>query len=246
MTRCDFRTIQRQFTRAIREQGRYTPPCESANTIEPRRFAVYRELFLNTVSQFFANAYPTCHEVLGPARWDTLMRAFLARHGAHMSYFHFLGQEFLAFLQSDAYTPLNDPPWLVQLADWEWRELEVSIDPASSPAPIASLTPDTVCAVSLTARLCAYDWPVHQVVPGKDLEAAPTFLLVWRDQTDAVHFAQLAPLMAALLDALDGTLSIQGHLQSVAEACGRDVAQLWSLAAPFLQDLGRRGALCSA
>lgn len=243
MGKCDFRIIQRQFTRAIRAQGDYTPPCEAANPIEARRFAVYRELFLNTVSQFFANVYPTCHDVLGETRWMALMRAFLAEHGAQTPYFHFLGQEFLTFLQSRAYVPDADPPWLSELADWEWRELEVSIETAPSPEPIARLMPETVCRLSPAARLCAYDWPVHQAAAGVELVKSPTFLLVWRDAQDEVHFAQLAPMMAALLDALDGEQPFQVHLAHLGDAWGQTAQTLWSQASGFLRDLARRGAL---
>ena len=245
MAKADFFEIQRRFTQAIRQQQPYQPPPGSL-AIEPRRVAVYQRLFLNTVSQFFASTYPVCHAVLGTQRWQSLMRDFLASHAASTPYFHFLGRELLTFLENRYAQETPDPPWLLALADWEWREMAVSIDTADAPPPLARVAPSGVYTLSPVAQLCAYDWPVHQVVPGKTLEAAPTFLLVWRDQTDAVHFAQLAPLMAALLDALDGASSIQAHLRYLAEACGRDVAQLWPLAAPFLQDLGRRGALCSA
>ncbi len=245
MSDCDFRTIQRQFTRAIRAQGDYTPPCPAARPIEPRRFAVYRELFLNTVSQFFASLYPLTKEAVGEARWQALMEAFLARHGAHTPYFHWLGREFLAFLESEAYAPEDDPPWLVQLADWEWQEVAVDMDEARVPpfSPHA-VTPDSRLRRNPTARLCRYDWPVHTFTPGTVLEAQPVTLLIWRDGADETHFAALAPLMAVLIEALDGTEPLGALFEQMAAGCGQSVEELFEQACPFLQDLYDQHALC--
>ncbi|WP_294947135.1 putative DNA-binding domain-containing protein [Sulfurivirga sp.] len=245
MTDCDFRTIQRQFTRAIRAQGDYTPPCPAARPIEPRRFAVYRELFLNTVSQFFASLYPLTKEAVGEARWRTLMEAFLAHHGAHTPYFHWLGREFLAFLESDAHVPTDDPPWLIALADWEWQEVAVDIDEAEVP-PFEphQVTLDSVLRRNPTARLCHYDWPVHTFSPGATLSPQPTTLLIWRDGEDETHFAALAPLMAALVEALETPQALRPLFSEIEQGCGQPAEQVFEQARPFLQQLYDQYALC--
>lgn len=243
-SRCDFRDIQRRFTHAIRKQADYEPPA-CGRPLEARRMAVYQKLFLNTVSQFFAGIFPVCHQILGKTRWDTLMRAFLAHHGAHTPYFHWLGKEFLTFLDSDAYEPDRDPPWLKALADWEWQEVAAGMDstevPAASPAPL-EMTARIVC--NPTLRVCQYDWPVHQAAPGVSLPERPVFLGIWRDAADEVHFVQLAPLMAALLILLERPRPLHAALEELGQQCGQPEEVLWEQARPFLEKLYGQNALC--
>ena len=243
MSRCDFRALQRALTTAIREQGDYDPPC--GNAIEARRVRVYRELFFNNFSQFFASGYPVCRALLDDAAWQRLIGDFLRCHGAHTPLFHLLGRELLDFLRSDAFEADAFPPWLADLADWEWREVEVSIvDAPAPPAWTATLTPDAALALSPLARVCHYAWPVHALSPqSPQVKPEPTWLLIWRDRDDAVHFARVAPLMGALLTALDGETPLADWLAQMAESCGMAADALFEMAAPFLVDLLRRGAL---
>lgn len=243
MSRCDFRQLQRALTRAIREQGPYRAPC--GNTIEERRLRVYRELFFNNFSQFFASGYPVCRAVLDDATWDRLISDFLRFHGAHTPLFHFLGQELLDFLHSDAFDAAAFPPWLADLADWEWREVEVSVADAQwPPLRTDTVSLDTPLALSPLARVCHYEWPVHALSPETpDVEASPTWLLIWRDREDAIHFARVAPMMGALLSALDGETSLREHLMQLGDACGMETDALFALAQPFLEDLLQREAL---
>ncbi len=243
MSRCDFRQLQRALTTAIREQRDYNPPC--GNAIEERRLRVYRELFFNNFSQFFASGYPVCRALLDDEAWNRLIGDFLRHHGAHTPLFHFLGRELLDFMRSDAFDADAFPPWLVDLADWEWREVEVSVaDAELPPACEHTVSPQSVLRLSPLARVCHYAWPVHALSPqAPDVEPAPTWLLIWRDRADDVHFARVAPLMGALLQALDGETPLHDWLAQMAAQCGMDADDLFRMAQPFLQDLVKRDAV---
>lgn len=240
MGQCDFRTLQRQFAAAIRHQADYTSPC---GNVTSRRLKVYQDLFLNNVSQFFASTYPTCNAILSSERWEELMRDFLAHHSAHTPYFHFLGQEFLAFLESDVYVSADDPPWLIELADWEWRELEVSIEAAEPLSPTFFVDKESTYQLSPTARLCHYAWPVHQAFPEADLQPQSTFLLIWRDSKDDIHFAQIAPLMATVLAKLKEKITFADLFTQLAMQYGQADDVLWKQAQPFLTQLAQQGVI---
>ena len=152
---------QQEFAlaRHIRDAAAHPPPPG----IEDRRLAVYRELFYNNIEDLLAGNFPVIRKLLGDAGWHARIRAFLADHRCHTPLFPEIGREFIRFLEqraSDAAqgsasvasagdgmdaggrathgavagcAGATDPPWLLQLAHYEWVELALEI--ADEPLP---------------------------------------------------------------------------------------------------------------
>ncbi|MFI8744314.1 DUF2063 domain-containing protein [Pseudomonas sp. NPDC077186] len=173
---------QRAFAARIRQpDAEPLPPGIAAE-----RMAVYEELFFNNIEGFVSGAFPVLRSLFDAARWRALLRAFIADHRAATPYFLEISQEFLAWLQQGYRAQAGDPPFILELAHYEWVELALDVSEAELPAR----------GWSPLAWPLAYAWPVQRI--GRTYSPAqppgePSCLLAWRDGQDKVRFMQLAP-----------------------------------------------------
>jgi len=198
---------QKAFAAHLRDPEHVPPP----EGIEPRRMAIYRELFFNNLVDLLGGSFPVARRILGMERWRRLVREFYAHHHAHTPYFLELPGEFLGWLTSRSGRAADEPAFLPELAHYEWVELALAISEATAPeaAPAGAVDPlDTPLAVSPLAWPLAYRWPVQRLSPEfqpAEPPATPTFLVVYRDADDAVQFLEIGAETARLLDALEGS-----------------------------------------
>lgn len=196
----DLRAQQYAFAAHLRDPAGHPPPPG----IEDRRMAVYRRLFLNNIANLLGNGFPVIRRILGEDAWMALVRRFYANHRSRSPLFPEIGREFVRFLQEQPHA--DDPPWLAELAHYEWIELVVRID--DTPAPPHDPEGDLLRGVPVPApwmRALAYAWPVHQLSPDHlpaQPPAAPTLLLVRRDGLGEARFASLSGPAWRLLELL--------------------------------------------
>ena len=196
---------QKAFAAHLRDPEHVPAP----EGIEPRRMAIYRELFFNNLVDLLGGSFPVARRILGLERWRRLVREFYAHHHAHTPYFLELPGEFLGWLTARTRCAADEPAFLPELAHYEWAELALAISEAAAPeaAPAGAAEPlDTPLAVSPLAWPLAYRWPVQRLSPEfqpAEPPATPTFLVVYRDAADAVQFLEIGAETARLLDALD-------------------------------------------
>ncbi|MDH4127009.1 MAG: putative DNA-binding domain-containing protein [Gammaproteobacteria bacterium] len=203
--RPDFQQRQFAFAAHIRDPQNVAVP----DGIEDRRMAVYRELFFNNLRSLLSNMFPVLKKLLGAEAWSALIRQFLKKHRSTTPYFLQLPAEFLEFLQHEYEARDTDPPFLLELAHYEYIELALSISELSNDMcgvdPGGNLLADAPVKSEL-AWAFAYQFPVHRISPQfKPVEpgATPTYLAVYRNSTDKVGFLELNPMSAGLLDAID-------------------------------------------
>jgi len=212
--------------------------------IEPRRLAAYEQLFFNNVNSFFSNLFPVTYSVLGETRWLELIREYMQKHKARTPLFHEVGQEFLLFLQADYQPRDDDPPYLLELAHYEWIELALLVDEQEgiylvSP-PQANL--QSGYRLSPVAIPLAYQWPVDQISAENANPEQPetlTTLLAYRDVNDQVQFMALTPLLYDLLTRLEekGSDPIKDVIAEMAETMQQPATTLAELALPALDGL---------
>lgn len=193
---------QRQFAFAAHIRNPQQVACP-ADVAEPR-MAVYRELIFNNLDSFLAATLPVLHGLLDSAYWRDLVRDFLAKHRAQSPYFRDIPREFLDYLEAERGEHPQDPPFLRELAHYEWVELALALDdhePASAGIDPAGDLFTGHPQLSPLAWPLQYRFPVHRLRSDyQPLEppAEPTYLLVYRDADDAVHFLELNPVSARL------------------------------------------------
>ncbi len=235
--------------------------------IDPRRLQVYRELFFNNLQSMLAGNFPVIHRILSTAptgdRWAPLIRDFYREHPSRTPLFTELPREFLRYVQERAEAGRGDPPWLPELAHYEWVELALQISenvadtPPEPSAALDSAAPESEIPAPArwneqTLRLSplawpfAYRWPVHRLAPDyqpASPPAEPTCLLLQRDADGAVHFQQLSTLTFALLDRIEQAPGL--HSRRLLDALAADTGAP-SIAAFIEQGGAMLQQLCDA
>jgi hypothetical protein len=194
-----FQKVQYAFAAHLRDPRRHKAP----RGIEPRRMKIYAELFYNNVQGFLASAFPVLRQITPDVRWHAMARDFFARHESHEPLFHRIAGEFLRYLEHGRGRVKGDPPFLRELAHYEWVELALSV--AAVEAPRASPRGDLLAGTPVVSPLAwplSYAWPVHRIGPDYQPDAPPpqpTHLVVWRDADDEVKFMETNAVTARLL-----------------------------------------------
>ncbi|MDQ3204722.1 MAG: putative DNA-binding domain-containing protein [Pseudomonadota bacterium] len=218
------RTLQEQQTTLglyLRDPEHNAPPAE----MPLARVEVYRDLVLRNLSTLLSGTFPVLIKILGDDQWRSLVRIFLRDHRAQTPKFGEIAQEFVEFLaaEPDALKEGAWPPFMVELAHYEWVEMVLQ---QSDAQPLPSGSAETLLQQSLLISPLAwplvYAWPVHLVGPDfqpHTAPAQPTLLLVRRAADWSVKFAELSPLAWRLLQRiaefplLDGQAQLEGLAQ---------------------------------
>lgn len=220
--------------------------------IEDRRLAVYRELFFNNIEGLLAGNFPVIRKTLADDAWRTLVRAFYAGHRSRTPLFAEIGREFIRFLETRAENGANDPPWLPELAHYEWVELALQI--SDEPPPDHDADGDLLAGIpvlSPQAWALAYRWPVPRIGPDHWPDVppdAPTLLLVRRDASGEVRFAEISPLVYRLLEILgEGAATGRQALETLAAEAGvADPADFLGQGAAMLRRMRDEGTILGA
>ena len=187
------------MARYLRDPQSEAPPAG----IEPRRLKIYEDLVYNNIEGFLTAGFPVLYSLYEEDDWRALVRSFMQDHRCHSPYFLEISQEFLDFLMNDHAPRACDPPFMTELAHYEWVELALDVSrevlPASAPVTdIAAVVP----RLSPLALPLAYRFPVHRIGPSnRPAEPGePTYLVVYRNSEDRVKFMEVNAATARLLE----------------------------------------------
>ncbi|MCZ6895444.1 MAG: putative DNA-binding domain-containing protein [Gammaproteobacteria bacterium] len=217
--RPQFFDLQYQFTAHMRDPERCPGPAD----VEDRRLGIYRELLYKNVEGFMSNAFPVLRSIIADEPWHAMIRDYFARHQARTALFPRMPQEFLQYLADERDDPL-DPPFMRELAHYEWLEVEVSLDTRELDDSQVEESADLLdgCPVpNFVVRPQVYAFPVHRISPDQQPQTPPeepTYLVVFRDRRDDVSFMELNAVSARLLDLIlsDRPQSSRAMLEMIA------------------------------
>ncbi len=209
----EFQRVQYAFSAHVRDPQVHARPAD----VEDRRMAIYRNLFYNNIQNFLAGGFPVLRKLYSDADWHRMARDFFAHHKSHTPYFLEISQEFLKYLQEERVHQPEDPPFLTELAHYEWVELALSV--SDEEPDWETIDPDGDLlegrpALSPLAWLLSYQYPVHKIGPNFRPETPgeqPTYLLVYRDRQDKLGFMEVNPVTARLLALLDESAQRTGR-----------------------------------
>ena len=237
---------QYAFAAHLRDPQAHPAPVD----LEDRRLQIYRELFFANIANLLSGNFPVMEKVLHGERWATLVRDFYREHRCHTPLFPELGREFLRYLET---RQERDPPWLLELAHYEWVELALSLDENDLDAIACSRDGDLLDGVPVPSPLAwplAYTWPVQQIradFQPTQAPAQPTFLLVVRDRHDKVRFKAIDALGFQLLQDLHGNdagLTGRALLRALGQRVGAtDLDAFVANGARLLDQLRERDAI---
>ncbi|MGJ3256994.1 MAG: DNA-binding domain-containing protein [Alcanivorax sp.] len=248
MSEPDFQTLQRRFAAHLRNPETRPAPGD----IEERRLEIYRNLFFNNVNGFITQGFPVLHSILDAQRWQRLVRAFFEHHACQTPYFLEIPQEFVSFLASGTGLEEGDPPFLLELAHYEWMELV--LDASTETFPQTGFHPDgdllrAIPQLSPLHVVLSYHYPVHEICadfqPETPLQQM-LWLLVYRDREDRVRFMEINAPTARLLQLIDENPGLTGH--EVVEVLASelqfaDVGKLADFSLTILQQMRERDIL---
>jgi hypothetical protein len=240
--------LQREFTAHIRNPEHQPTP----GGVEDRRMKIYRDLFFNNIESLLSANFPVLRQVYDDTAWNCLVRDFYADHHCQTPLFPEVAREFLRYLQDERSTRDSDPPFLLELAHYEWIELALDLDGRN----VTDLTVDRqgdllegVPVLSALVHVLSYRFPVHRISPDfqpDETPEQPTHLLVYRDRNDEVRFMLLNAVSRLLATHLQDDTGETGRqlLLKVAEEIGHpDPAKVVSAGTRLLADLRDRDIL---
>jgi hypothetical protein len=178
------------------------------------RLGVYANAYVWRLRDVLAEDFPEVARLLGPDRFEEVVREYLRHHPSEHPSVRYVGGELASFLE----TRCELPAYLPDLARLEWARTEVFDAPDATPVTAAALlgvAPEDWPRLRLrpipALTLLRTRWPVHEIWDGAQpadpagpatLAAAPTILRVWRAADYAVFHAAMDARAADALERL--------------------------------------------
>lgn len=210
-----FGATQLAFAAHIRDPDHAAPPA----CVEDRRLAIYRELVFNNLSGLLRTGFPVLYQILGQQRWNALIRDFMVRHRAATPLFPELSQELLDYLgNTRAAQVTDDPPFMLELAHYEWVELALDLsddEPGPHHADPNGDLLDGIPVVSPLAWNLSYRFPVHRISPELQPQAPGgqlTHLVAYRNRAERIEILEINAITQRLLTLLQGDAPCTGRL----------------------------------
>lgn len=194
---------QHDLARYLRDPENVSAPRD----VEQRRLNIYQDLIFNNIEGFISGAFPVLRELYSEEHWLSLVREFIVQHESHSPYFLHISQEFLHFLQNEYQLSPSDPPFMLELAHYEWTELALDVSDEEEPVADERSTLEDAALLESQLRLSpvawplSYQFPVHQIGPDFQPREVPeqnTFLVVYR-QNEEIKFMQSNAVTIRLL-----------------------------------------------
>lgn len=214
-----FHQLQHAFSQHLKNPERYPAPSE----LEERRLAIYRDLFFNNILGFLGNGFPVLQSLYDAPVWRQLCRTFYHQHHSRSPYFVDISKEFVEFLANE-YQPLpSDPPFLAELAHYEWVELAISINNDELSGEHWDGEQDySNVQMSELAWLLSYQFPVHKICPEfqPQQSSGPYFFVVCRDSDDEVCFIGIDQVNAFMLNHIEqyGPIELEHLFNAMGQA----------------------------
>lgn len=243
--------------RHLRDRRRSDP----ADSRLPERIDVYARLLYQKFEDALSACFPVTRELLGEPAWSSLVRDFIALHRCASPYYRQIPDEFVTYLRDGRFEE-DDPPFLGELAHYEWLELVLAIaidEPIDVPIDRTGNLLSNHPVLAPVLHVHGYRWPVHTMAPTQPhwerwrdgpqsalpIDESGYFILAFRDFADQVHLIEINALTARLIGLLQSgdTTGKEALLDLAAEARYLDLASFIPFGEQTLKQLRDWGAI---
>lgn len=242
-----FQDVQHRFTAYLRDPEGNVP----LEDIEPRRLEIYRDLFYNNVAGFLSQGFPVIHTIMSEKNlWHALVREFFSSHSCRSPYFVDIPGDFVSYLSNLDLGSSRYPPYLADMAHYEWLEMVLEISPDETRHPGMQTNGnllDDVPVINPIHRLVEYSWPVTTIAPDNEpvqVLTEPLQLLLLRDQSDKVRFLEINTASRMLAEQLAERPGLTGkqHLEALSRRLPEfNQATVLRFGAALIEDFRLRG-----
>lgn len=243
-----FQTVQQRFADHLRDPGVHAVPTD----VDPKRAAVYADLFYNNIEGLLGQCFPVLRGILSARQdWHRAVRCFFSRHRCSTPHFPGVPFEFVRWLQArheDSADPL--PPFAAALAHYEWSELDLDIDPSTVAPGDYDPTGDLLTGAPVLTpahRLLDYDWPVSRIrADWQPTSPEPERMLLFRDVGERVRFIGINTATRALAQGIREHPGLSGaeHLAALGQQMPNlEPSAVLGHGAAVLEQLRAQGAI---
>jgi hypothetical protein len=214
--------------------------------IEP--LLVYRRLARANLREALGATIPRTVARLGSV-FDEYFANYLDAHGPRTRYLRDVTPDFLEFCADAWASDPRVPGYVLDLARHEAVQIDVGArESRALEREPEELSLDAPVRFVEAVRLMRYDHAVHLLSEDEADRTAPvrepTALLVYRSPEHEVHYLELTPTAASILERLLAGDPLARSIQGAAEEAGTPLSQnLLEATARLLSDLAERGAL---
>jgi len=179
--------------------------------------AIYRELFYNNVEGFLSNTFPVLRAIYNDSNWHAMVRDYFSHHQSQTPLFLEIPRDFPAGLEGSRRKQAGDPPFLYELAHYEWVELALSVSEESCERDDVDPQGDLLAGIPVMSPLAwhlSYHFPVHEISPDNQPtlpDDSDTHLVVYRDRNDDMGFMLINPVSKRLLELVDADNNESGE-----------------------------------
>ena len=239
--------LQYAFTAHVRDPQENPVPAG----IEDRRMGIYRDLIFCNIEQFISSNFPVIRTLYDDAQWDVFVHDFLREHLCHTPLFPEFGREFMRYVERRQSLGRDDPPFLLELAHYEFAELALSLDENDIAAVPHDADGDPLTGIPVVSPLAcvlAYRFPVHRISAEFRPDHAaedPSVLLLVRGRDDRVQFHEINALSALLIERLRQNTELSGEqcVDALLAERGADAHALRDAGIAVLRELYLREAI---
>jgi hypothetical protein len=177
------------------------------------RAETYRGLILNVVESTLSNAYPITRKVLGEEEWVRLVHAFFAEYPCQSPELWRMPYGLVAYVFQTGYGA-DFLPFLKDLLEFEWIEIEVYMMEDTAPVPYRSTGRllDDGLVLNPSHRVTLLRYPVFQLSVDdlkadlssvRGLEGLYPLLTYRHPETCHVYFVEISPFHLRLLQLIE-------------------------------------------
>lgn len=222
------------YSKSLEAQSELAYFCRSGDTsklqdLDQARAQIYRGLIYNIIENSLVNAFPIAHAELSQVEWQLLVNDFLREHKAKSALLWLMPKEFKEFVKRMGYAQKIKKPYLDNLLEFEWLEIEVYMMP-DQPRPNFKLHGNSnsdLIIVNPEFKTLQLEYPVYKRLKSEFYQTPARYDLVCfrHPETMKVCFVEVSEIFVSILERLkSGPITLNGLTSHVVDRFGAQVA----------------------